>query len=125
MSRRWIIVGLGCAFLLIIVLVYSFFDPSNSNFFPKCPFLLLTGLKCPGCGSQRAIHALLKGDVIAAIRFNAMMVAFIPLIIVLLYAEFQRTRKPKLYLLVNSNVIVWTIFTIVIGWWILRNIFGW
>ncbi|MCH4154915.1 MAG: DUF2752 domain-containing protein [Muribaculaceae bacterium] len=86
---------------------------------------MLTGLKCPGCGSQRAIHALLKGDVIAAIRFNAMMVAFIPLIIVLLYAEFQRTRKPKLYLLVNSNVIVWTIFTIVIGWWILRNIFGW
>ena len=47
--------------LLIIILgaVYSVFDPLKSSFFPSCPFKSVTGLDCPGCGSQRAIYELL------------------------------------------------------------------
>jgi hypothetical protein len=40
-------------------------------------------LYCPGCGSQRAFSSLLHGDVLAALRFNVLFVAAIPL---LLYA---------------------------------------
>jgi hypothetical protein len=28
----------------------------------KCPFKYLTGIDCPGCGFQRSLIALLKGD---------------------------------------------------------------
>ena len=60
----WVCAGL---IVLGIIAVYLIFDPTQSDLFPKCPFMMLTGLKCPGCGSQRVIHALLNGDVAAAL----------------------------------------------------------
>ena len=49
-------------------------DPSRYVLMPKCPFKLLTGLSCPSCGVQRAVHALLHGDVLGAIRYNVYLV---------------------------------------------------
>src|SRR5690554_8210264 len=40
-----------------------------------------TGFYCPGCGSQRAIHLLLHGDIIGAFRFNPLMVLTIPIMV--------------------------------------------
>lgn len=54
------------------------FDPAAWAFFPRCPFHLLTGLLCPGCGSQRALHALLHLDLAGAARHNALLVASLP-----------------------------------------------
>lgn len=56
------------------------FDPSATGFFPPCLFRALTGWQCPGCGSARALHALLHGDVAAAWRANPLAVATLPLI---------------------------------------------
>jgi Protein of unknown function (DUF2752) len=55
-------------------------DPSTSPFFPPCVFRVLTGWQCPGCGSARALHALLHGDVAAALSANPLAVATLPLI---------------------------------------------
>lgn len=101
--------------------VYFYFDPSD-NFFPRCPFLMLTGYQCPGCGSQRAIHALLHGDVASAWHYNAVMVAAIPYIVVLLVAEFRRKSAPQFYRVVNSSFAIWTSAIVLISWWILRNL---
>jgi hypothetical protein len=35
-----------------------------------CPLFALTGLSCPGCGTTRALRALLHGDVMAAFAWN-------------------------------------------------------
>ena len=56
-------------------------DPSGSNIFPVCPFHAMTGLNCPGCGATRGMHALLNGDVLTALHFNAMLIVFVPLMI--------------------------------------------
>ncbi|WP_317192257.1 DUF2752 domain-containing protein [Hymenobacter ruricola] len=61
--------------------VYFVLDPAQHPF-PRCPFLLLTGLYCPGCGSQRALHALLHGEVGRAAGFNLLAVACAPLLAV-------------------------------------------
>ena len=58
--------------------VYFFLDPEQ-HFFPKCPFLWLSGWKCPGCGSQRAVHHLLHGDVTEALRVNFLFVLAYPM----------------------------------------------
>ncbi len=63
----------------IVALVYFTFDPTKVSIFPPCLFHQLTGLDCPGCGAQRALHQLLHGHLIAAVRLNAMFVISLPL----------------------------------------------
>lgn len=60
-------------------LVYFFLDPTRVTIFPPCLFHQLTGLDCPGCGAQRALHQLLHGHLVSAIRLNAMFVLSIPI----------------------------------------------
>jgi hypothetical protein len=67
-----IVCGLGA-------LVFFAFDPTRVPLFPQCMFHQVTGLDCPGCGAQRALHQLLHGNVIAALRLNAMFVLSLPL----------------------------------------------
>jgi len=42
-------------------LVLFLFDPSQYHFYPRCVMYTTTGLLCPGCGSQRALHHLFHG----------------------------------------------------------------
>lgn len=126
MTRRRIAIA-GAVIVAVIagVLIYSAFDPSASRFFPRCPFLMLTGLKCPGCGTQRAIHALLHGHLLAALRFNALLVVAIPLLLLYGYGEMVRTCRPHFYHRINSLPAIIAVLIVVVLWWILRNIFGW
>ena len=59
--------------VLLLVSLYYFFNPTVSNFFPKCPFYIMTGLFCPGCGSQRAIHDMMHLNIFEAINHNSLM----------------------------------------------------
>lgn len=56
------------------------FDPATSGMFPPCPFHYLTGLYCPGCGSLRAIHQLLHGNLQAAWAMNPLTVVLLPFV---------------------------------------------
>ena len=58
--------------------ILFFFDPARYAFYPNCFLRSITGLNCPGCGSLRAIHELLHGDVIAAARLNLLLVLSVP-----------------------------------------------
>lgn len=55
------------AFLLTL---YYFYNPVTTLWTPKCLFKVVTGLQCPGCGIQRALHALLQGRFLEAIHYN-------------------------------------------------------
>ena len=61
------------------VLIFFIFDPTKVAIFPPCVFHQVTGLDCPGCGAQRALHQLLHGNIIAAVRLNAMFVLSLPI----------------------------------------------
>lgn len=73
----------GAAVLGACGVVYAV-DPAGSGAYPPCPTKLLTGFDCPFCGSLRATHQLLHGNVGSAIDYNAMTVlVFYPVVIVL------------------------------------------
>ncbi len=117
---RWIPIAVVAVAALIVL--YGCLDPAAHRF-PRCPFLMLTGYECPGCGSQRAIHALLHGNLATAWHYNAMMVVILPIVAALAIASLRRRRAPRFYNLVNSSVVIWGVFVAVILWWIGRNIF--
>ena len=123
--RRTLVITIVIAVLLVLGFIYYVLDPATSNVFPQCTFLSLTGYKCPGCGSQCAIHALLNGDVKAAFGYNAMLLVAIPWIALCLFAEGQRIRRPRLYARLNAPLLIWSFLVMVLAWWLLRNIFNW
>lgn len=123
--RRSLILVVAITLLLVFGFIYYALDPSTSGAFPQCYFLSLTGYKCPGCGCQRAVHALLHGDVAGAFRYNAFLMVAIPWIALSLFAESRRTRNPRLYARLNPELLMWLLLAAALIWWILRNIFDW
>jgi hypothetical protein len=111
----------GLIIALLAVLYYNF-NPTKYSFFPKCPFFVLTGLQCPGCGSQRAIYQLLHGHIAGAIHYNALLVFSLPFLAI----HFSY----KLLSLVKNKNLKWAvvyhpltpkvIFVIVCLFWIGR-----
>ncbi|MFF2505419.1 DUF2752 domain-containing protein [Streptomyces sp. NPDC058067] len=50
-------------------------DPNEPGHYPVCPLLHYTGIYCPGCGGLRSAHAVVHGDLTAALGDNALAVA--------------------------------------------------
>jgi hypothetical protein len=62
----------------VAITMLRIFDPATSGVFPPCPLRYLTGWYCPGCGSLRAIHQLLHGNLRTAWAMNPLTVALSP-----------------------------------------------
>ncbi len=56
-------------------------DPHQSGSWGLCPWLLLTGAYCPGCGGLRAVNDLTHGDLRAAASSNLLFVASVPFLV--------------------------------------------
>jgi hypothetical protein len=111
--RSWAIASAAPAAAAGLVLLYRF-DPAQVHFFPPCVFHALTGLQCPGCGTTRALHHLLHGDVGGALRLNPMLFALPP------FAAASRSRR-----FITSRAAGWTALAVVVAWWIVRNTALW
>ncbi|MDR1603134.1 MAG: DUF2752 domain-containing protein [Tannerella sp.] len=116
----------GVLVLIAGSFIYFSYNPATNVWFPKCPFLLVTGLKCPGCGSQRAIHDLLHFDFHGAFINNALLISSIPYILLLFADYIVRYVRPQssFHLLIQHPVAIWIYFAFVLVFWVTRNIFG-
>jgi hypothetical protein len=65
---------------LVACVVLFWFDPRRYHFYPTCFFHQTTGLLCAGCGALRALHQLLHGHLLTALRFNPLVVLSLPVI---------------------------------------------
>lgn len=59
-------------------MVLFHFNPAQHGFYPFCVLYRTTGVLCAGCGSLRALHSLLHGELAAAYGFNPLLVATLP-----------------------------------------------
>ena len=66
-------------------------DPHQSGSYAYCPWLLLTGTYCPGCGGLRAVNDLSNGDLAGAASSNLLLVASAP-VLLLWWARTVRDR---------------------------------
>lgn len=102
--------------------LYYLVNPADSVWAPKCVFRAVTGFECPGCGSQRLLHALLHGDIAAAWHANAYLLCMTPVLLLMVYAAVRRQRFPRLYASVNSIPVIIIVSISLIAWTILRNL---
>ncbi len=110
------------AIAAVIVLYYQF--SPEARWFPQCPVKLLTGLSCPGCGVQRALHALLHGNVAQALSYNYFFVLSIPYLALACLAALLRKidRGEKIASILDGRVLAWIYVAAFIVWFIVRNI---
>lgn len=108
---------------IVGVVVLYLWDPTGNAFFPKCIFFSATGLYCPGCGTQRALHHLLHARIATAFHHNAFALLALPMLAAGLWRwtlatwwarePWGRTPRAKW---------IWTLFVLVMAFWLLRNI---
>ncbi len=75
--------------------VLFFFDPATTGFYPPCLFTTVFGRACPGCGSLRAVHQLLHGNLRAAWALNPMLTIVGPLAAAAALLTFLRNLKTR------------------------------
>lgn len=124
-KSRAVKITLIVVLLLVAVAIYFSVNPSTSKYFPKCLLYSLTGYKCPGCGSQRAIHSILNGNFIEAIKYNAFLMVAIPLIVFYLLHEYTNIIPERVGNVMANPITIILIGVIIVSWWILRNVFDW
>lgn len=98
-------------------------DPNEPGHYPTCPFLMLTGLYCPGCGGLRAVHALAHGDLGAALGFNPFVVVM-GLVAAFLWGRWALGSwrgRPSAGKSIHPAYI-WTFLGLMIVFWIVRNV---
>lgn len=97
-------------------------DPNEPGHYPTCPFLAVTGLACPGCGTLRAVRALTRGDLATALSLNALSVSLLPVLVWAWLGWFQhaRGRRPDLPQL--RPAAAWAVAVVVPLFWALRNV---
>lgn len=111
----WSLLIAGAAYLYL-------FEPGKSGFFPACPFRLLTGFTCPGCGTTRALHLVLHGHFDTAFTLNPLLLLSIPLLLFALLrysAIVMRGGVPRPNAL--PAPVIYAIFFVILSFWIFRN----
>jgi len=116
---------LGFLFFSMLAILYYLFDPAGQVWYPKCPFYMITGYKCPGCGSQRAVHHLLHFNFVYALRENTLLVISLPYILLAFLFDYAglKTRWPRVRKVLFGFNAILILLVIVIGWWVIRNLY--
>ena len=115
LKNKYFIGTVAILLLLLYFVVYA-----RKGLFPPCPFFLITDLYCPGCGSQRAISALLHGDFEEALHHNILLVAAIPLLAWNVIVQWKRSRE--YFTLLYNPIFVKSVLVVVITFWVIRNL---
>lgn len=99
-------------------------NPNESGHYPTCPFLLVTGFYCPGCGSLRAIHALVHLDLATALNLNILTVCLMIPMAVFYYVRWttERFLGRSIRKRMAPAVFIWALLFGVLGFWLLRNL---
>jgi len=119
-QHRYLLVA-GLATLPCMVYIWAR-DPNEQGFAPPCLFFIFTGFYCPGCGTLRALHQLLNGNVLAAFWLNPLIFLSIPFIVCAFLIMESRSSRMKLPRIAsNPNVGIFLCLAIVISYWVLRN----
>jgi hypothetical protein len=124
-NKRWaagtVLLALG---LIAVAAVLWRFDPAQHRFYPRCQLYTMTGLQCPGCGGLRALHELLRGRVVEALKLNPLFVLGVPAAVVLAGVWFVRKRRNPAARVALPTGWIWAGVAVFIAFGVVRNLPG-
>lgn len=82
----------GAAYLGVVALVDPFATTTVAGVAIECPIHATTGGFCPGCGSTRAVHELVHGDLLASLVCHPMVLPIVGLLGYLWVSWIARRR---------------------------------
>lgn len=103
------------AVLLVVYLV----DPATTDWYPVCPSRVFLHFYCPGCGTLRATHRLLHGDLSGALSMNSALVLALPFLIHGLWSSATGRAAPRWSTSPGSG---WAILAALLIYTVLRNL---
>lgn len=124
MKKRLLRVSIVTLIFVIIGVLYGLFYIATGIGIP-CTFYKITGLSCPGCGITRMCVALMQGDILSAIRSNAMLFFLTPLLLyifggyLLRYIRTGRWEVPRW-----QTIAMYIMIALLVLFGIVRNIIG-
>jgi uncharacterized protein DUF2752 len=113
--------GAGLALAAAVAILF-FFAPAQYPFYPRCPLHTMTGLHCPGCGSLRALHSLLHGNLASALRSNALLVFSLPFLACLGFNSLRASPSKTTTTAGPRTVWFWIFFVAMMIFGVLRNL---
>lgn len=119
---RWLLLPLCLAVVAFLFVV----NPTDYAWTPKCTFRQLTGFDCPGCGFQRAAHAMLHGRWAEAWAYNRFLIYALPFLACIMAAEWwpsQRVRE-RLRRIFEGRVALVAYLVLYVAWGVWRNVAG-
>jgi hypothetical protein len=96
------------------------FDPAHRHV-PLCPMRALTGWWCPLCGGLRAADSLVHGQLAAALHYNLLFVAALPVLAVWWLDWTVRARAGRSHRVAPRAVGV-AVVAVVVLFTVLRNL---
>ena len=109
--------------LIILMKLKENFIINLSGHFPKCFFYEITGNFCPACGNTRSVIALLHGNLLLALRCNA-IIPFLACIVIALYIELCfNFFNFKVRIIPRNNLLLVIFIVGFMIYFILRNFF--
>jgi len=112
------------AIVIALAYLYYYVNPGVSRFPIQCPWRVLTGTLCPACGSQRALHALVHGQLAQAWSYNYFFIISIPyamLAVLVAWYNFGN-RLDWLKNIVFHPVVLKAYVILFCTWWVARNL---
>ena len=108
------------ALLCAAALLFAF---SKTGIGWRCPFNLITALRCPGCGSTRAAAALLHLRVRESLALNyAWPLEFLYVLYVFGCAAKRYVVQGRFSYLPSRPAVDYAVLALLLIWWVARNI---
>ena len=124
LARRWLLAGFFATGIAGLAVLF-FFNPEHCAIYPVCPLHYLTGWDCPGCGTLRAAHQLIHGNLAAAWHLNPLTVSLLPVGAWLGLRETAwQLWRVKLPGLVTRPAFAWMLAVLTVFFGIVRNLPG-
>ena len=120
--RQGVFIGLSVMAVALVALYVG--TPASENWPIKCLLYRFTGWQCPLCGSQRAIHEMLHGNVVEAWHYNPALWLALPYFGVWAVGSMMPgLEEHKLVRWVRQDRVLAVVAVALLLWGVVRNLY--